>query len=79
MRETFFVVVCLAVTGNISPYPYSALEILDCCGQQVQVTGKVVAGLPSLAIIVVPGSVYQLKHIGYMRINIAPCSCVEEF
>ena len=72
MRGIFVVVVvaCLAVKGNISHYP-CAIEILDCCRQQVQVTGKIIAGLPSLmAVTSVPGSVSQSKHIGYMLINI---------
>ena len=63
MRGPFIVVACLAVIGNISHY-HCTIEILDCCRQQVQVTGKVVAGLPSLAIAAVPGSVSQSKQIG---------------
>ena len=61
---------CLAAIGNISHY-HCAIEILDYCRQQVQNTGKVVAGLPSLAMAAVPESVSQSKQIGHMRINIA--------
>ena len=70
MRGTFVVMACLAVTGNISHRP-CAIEKLDCCRQQSQVTEKVATGLPSLGITTVPGSVSQSKHIGYIRTSIA--------
>ena len=65
MRGPFIAVACLAVIGNINHY-HCTIEILDCF-RQVQVTGKVVAGLPSLAMAAVPGSVSRSKQIGYMR------------